>query len=58
MMTPCDNKNKPDKYDALRELQPNIIELEGEIHSMTTGWSPGLLSTGPYGWSHNVLSNK
>jgi len=58
IMIPCNNKNKPDKYDALRELQPNTIELEGEINSMTTGWSASLLSTGPYGWSHNILSNK
>ena len=57
-MTPCDSRNKPDKYYALRELQPNTIELEEEILSMNTGWSPALLSTGPYGWSQNILSNK
>ena len=58
IMTQCDNKNKPDKYDALRELQPNTIELDDDIFSMNTGWSPSLLSTGPYGWSQNILSNK
>ena len=52
-----DNESVQDKYDAIRAIRPNSVEVKDEKFPQSTGWSPELLSTytGPYGWSKQVL---
>ena len=52
-----DNESVQDKYDAIRAIRPNSVEVKEEKFPQSTGWSPELLSTytGPYGWSKQVL---
>ena len=51
------NESVQDKYDAIRSIRPNSVEVKDEKFPQSTGWSPELLSTytGPYGWSKQVL---